>query len=121
MASCPGAGQALTRPQLGVDVRGGSEMIGHALSTGIATNPDHATLSMDWKNAFNELDRGEIRKVIAKRQPSLLLYTVWAYRHSSRLFVRSFPEETLPILSEQGVRQGYACAAYYCAAETRHS
>ena len=57
MASCPGAGQALAPLQLGVGVRGGGEIIGHALSAGIANNPDYATLSMDWKNAFNELDQ----------------------------------------------------------------
>lgn len=115
MASCPGAGQALAPLQLGVGVRGGSQIIGHALNTGIATNPDYATLSMDWKNAFNELDRGEMLKAVAKRQPSMLPYAVWAYRHSSRLFVRGFPQGTPPILSERGVRQGDACAAYYFA------
>ena len=45
----------------------------------------------------------------------MLPYAVWAYRHSSRLFVHGFPEGTPPISLERGVRQGDACAAYYFA------
>ena len=103
MAPCLGAGQALAPLELGVGVRGGSQTTGHALNTSIANNPDYATLSMDWTNVFNELDRGEMLKAVAKRQPIMLPYAVWAYRHSSHLFVRGFPEGTPPILSERGM------------------
>ena len=39
MAARPGAGRALAPLQLGVGVKGGSQIIGHALSSGIAADP----------------------------------------------------------------------------------
>ena len=59
---------------------------------------------MDWKNAFNELDRGETLKAFAKRHPGMLTYTMWANRQPSHLAVIGTPEETPLVLSEWAVR-----------------
>lgn len=67
MASCPGAGHALAPQQLGVVVRGGSQIIGHAISSAIATNPDCVIVQLDWTNAFNNLKREAMLAAIAKR------------------------------------------------------
>ena len=101
--------------QLGVGVRGGSQIIGHALSSGIAADPDCVTVQLDWRNAFNSVSRSAMLEAIGKRQPSMLPFAIWAYRQPSRLFVSGAPEGTAPIMSEQGVRQGDPLGTlYFC-------
>ena len=71
MAICPRAGQDLATRELDVGVRGGGQFVCHALNTGIATNRDYATISMDRKNLFNGLDRGEMLKAVAMCHPGV--------------------------------------------------
>ena len=101
-----GTGQALAPLQLGVSIRGGSQCIGHALKAGIAADPDCVTAQLDFKNAFNCLDRTAMLKAIAKRQPRALAFATWAYQHASELIVNGAPDGTPPIMSQSGVRQG---------------
>ena len=68
MASCHEAGQALAPLQHGVGVCRGSQIIVHALSTGIKTNSDYAILSTDWKHTFNELQQTNLIKVKCSNQ-----------------------------------------------------
>ena len=119
MASCPGAGQALAPLQLGVGVRGGSQIIGHAISSGIAADPDCVTLQLDWRNAFNSISRSAMLEAIAKRQPTMLPFATWAYRQPSRLIVSGAPAGTPPIMSERGVRQGDPCGPLFFALTTQ--
>ena len=70
MAACPGAGQALAPLQLGVGVRGGSQIIGHAISSGIAADPNCVTLQLDYRNAFNSICRSSMLKAVEKRVPA---------------------------------------------------
>ena len=115
MASCPGAGQALAPLQLGVGVRGGSQIIGHALSSDIAADPDCVTLQLDYRNAFNSLSRTHMLEAIKKLQPSMLPFAQWSYCRPSRLHINGAPPVTLPIMSECGVRQGDPCGPLFLA------
>ena len=115
MAACPDAGRILAPLQLGVGVRGGSQLVGHALRAGMAADPDCVTVQLDYRNAFNTLARGAMLAAVAKRQPSMLPFAAWTYRHPSRLLVSGAPDETPPILSECGVRQGDPCGMLYFA------
>ena len=75
--------------------------------------PSHTQHGLE--DAFNELDHGEMLRADTKCQACMLPYTLWSYRHSDSRFVRVLPEGTPLILSEQGVRQGDACPAFYFA------
>jgi Reverse transcriptase (RNA-dependent DNA polymerase) len=119
MASCPGAGQALAPLQLGVGVRGGSQIIGHALSSGISADPDCVTVQLDYRNAFNSLSRTHMLEAIGKHQPSLLPFAQWSYCRASRLHISGAPPGTLPIMSECGVRQGDPCGPLFFALTTQ--
>jgi hypothetical protein len=119
MAAQPGAGRALAPLQLGVGVKGGSQIIGHALVSGIAANPDCVTVQLDFRNAYNCLDRGAMLKSVKKRQPGMLPFAAWAYRQPSRLIVSGAPEGTTPIMSECGVRQGDPCGGLYFSLTTQ--
>jgi hypothetical protein len=106
MAACPGAGQALAPLQLGVGVKGGSQILGHAIRTGVAADPSCVTIQLDFRNAYNTLGRGPALAAITKKQPSLALYANWVYRQRSRLFAAGAPAGTPPVWSECGLRQG---------------
>ena len=119
MAARPGAGRALAPLQLGVRVKGGSQIIGHALSSGIAADPDCVTLQLDFRNAFNSLSRDAMLAAVAKCQPALLPFAAWAYRQPSRLIMTRAPEHAAPITSECGVRQGDPCGGLFFSLTTQ--
>jgi hypothetical protein len=119
MAACPGAGAALAPLQLGVGVKGGSQIIGHALRTGIETDPDCVTLQMDFQNAFNTVSRSAMLAAVAERQPGLLPFAIWGYQQPSRLLVDGAPEGEAPIMSECGVRQGDPCGGLFFSLTTQ--
>lgn len=119
MAACPDAGRTLAPLQLGVGVSGGSHIIGHAISAGIAADPECVTIQLDWRNAFNSISRGAMLNAIAARQPTLLPFAAWTYKQAGRLFVDGMPEGTPPILSECGVRQGDPCGVLYFSITTQ--
>jgi hypothetical protein len=106
MASCPFAGPSLAPLQLGVGVKGGSQIIGHALRTGIAADSECVTVQLDFRNAFNSVRRGPMLDAIAQQEGALLAFAAWKYGQPSRLFPVGAPEGTPPIMSQDGIRQG---------------
>jgi hypothetical protein len=117
--ACPGIGAALAPMQLGVDVRGGSEIVGHSITAGIAADPDGVTVQTDYGNAFNTLWRTPLLAAVAKHAPPLLPLATWAYAQPSRLLVHGAPAGTAPIQSQCGVRQGDAMASLLFALTTQ--
>ena len=67
-------------------------------------------MQLDYRNAFNTLDREAMLAAVAERQPSLLPFVAWEYKQASRLIVRGAPEGTPPIMSQSGLRQGSVLA-----------
>jgi hypothetical protein len=106
MATCPSAGPALAPLQLGVGVKGGSQIIGHALRSGITADPECVTVQLDFRNAFNSVHRGPMLEAIAEHEGALLAFATWKYGQSSRLLPVGAPEGTPPIQSQDGIRQG---------------
>jgi hypothetical protein len=106
MAACPGAGPALAPLQLGVGVKGGSQILGHSLRAGIAADPECVTVQVDFRNAFNTIHRGALLKAIAEQQSGLSAMAEWTYGQHSRLLPVGAPEGTPPIMSQEGLRQG---------------
>ena len=119
MAACPDAGRSLAPLQMGVGVKGGSQIIGHAIRAGIVANPDVVTVQLDYRNAFNSLSRTAMLAAIAKRQPTLLPFATWSYRQPSSLIIPWAPAGSAPIMSECGVRQGDPCGVLYFSLTTQ--
>ena len=65
----------------------------------------HVT-SLDFRNAFNTLNRGDMAKSIKKHAPGLWKVAKWAYNESSNLVFGGLEGAPEVILSSQGVRQG---------------
>ena len=118
LAACPAAGPSLAPLQLGVGVRGGAQIVGHAVA---ASLPDKSiiTMKVDVRNAFNSLDRELMLQEIAQRWPALSPYAAWAYGHGSALYVDHLPPllqaDGVSIQSEKGVRQGDPCGPLFFA------
>jgi hypothetical protein len=55
-----------------VGVLRGKQMIGHAICTGMYTNPSCVTLQVDWQNTFNTLPRDHMLVVVEERCHALL-------------------------------------------------
>jgi hypothetical protein len=53
--ACSDLGRSLAPLQLGVEVPGGAESVGHALRSALDAHPTHLLLSLDCKNAFNSV------------------------------------------------------------------
>jgi hypothetical protein len=106
MAACPGVGVGLAPLQLGVGIKGGSQILGHAIRTGTAADPECVTVQLDFRNAYNTLDRGAMLEAVKRLAPSLLPFAVWEYRQHSRLFAAGALPGTPPIMSQLGVKQG---------------
>jgi hypothetical protein len=48
LAACPNAGRSLAPLQLAVGISGSSQIVGHALRTGMAADPGCITVQIDW-------------------------------------------------------------------------
>jgi hypothetical protein len=72
MAACPDTVPALAPLQVGVGVKGGAHVLGHAVRAGTLAHPDDVTLQLEFKNAFNSLSRKAMLKAVAARAPQLL-------------------------------------------------
>ncbi|GJT69080.1 reverse transcriptase domain-containing protein [Tanacetum coccineum] len=90
--------------QFGVGVSGGGEAILHVVNRLIEGRGDDVGLSMllvDFKNAFNLVDRGVMLQEVRLRCPSISRWVKFCYSNPARLY---YGEHTL--LSCQGVQQG---------------
>ena len=103
LAACPNAGSGLAPLQVAVGIRGGSQVVGHALRAGMSADPGCVTVQIDWQNAFNTLRRDRMLAAVEQRCPALLPMVAWAYSRHGRLLVQGSDEV---VLSRSGVRQG---------------
>jgi hypothetical protein len=103
LAARPDAGKSLSPLQLGVGIRGGSQVAGHALQAGIAADPGCITVQIDWQNAFNTLRRDRMLAAVEERCQALLPMVAWAYKQPSRLLVHQAPG--VVIYSQSGVQR----------------
>jgi hypothetical protein len=58
--SLPGSGEQPDPLEVGVGIRGGSQIVGHALQAGIAADPGYVPVQIDWQNVFNTLRRARM-------------------------------------------------------------
>lgn len=103
------ATQYVGRHQYGVAYPGGVEAPVHAVRELHDSGQLRAVVSLDWRNAFNSLDRVHTALLIADRAPALARLYEWSYREDSVLVLpRAFEKAGLPasLLSQAGVRQG---------------
>ena len=88
--------------QVGVGVRGGSEAAVHTARAYLESClPDSGILKLDFKNAFNCIQRDSFLECVALHVPELLPLLISAYSAPSLL---SFGQYV--IASEEGVQQG---------------
>jgi hypothetical protein len=104
LAACPEASRTLSPLQVAVGVRGGSQVVGHALRAGMAAAPASVTVQVDWQNAFNTLRRDKMLAAVQQRCPALLPLATWAYGRHSHLIIQQSPGAM--VSSQSGVRQG---------------
>lgn len=105
LASLPEVGPSLQPHQLGVGVRGGAQIVGHAVRAGAAA-ADTVTLQVDIKNAFNSVSREAVLQQVFERAPGLGPWAAFAYGTPSTLYVDGAPADSTPLSSSDGVRQG---------------
>ena len=117
-------GIELTPDQVGVGIKGGGELVAHAISLlkDIIATRRHANdwafeeaerlldlvdpyclLAIDFVNAFNCIRRGRIWEQILITAPELARYFEWAYKGSADLF---YSDGSKAGVSSTGVRQG---------------
>ena len=93
--------------QLAVGVRGGTQTAGIIIHALRDANAGHATLQLDVKNAFNELDRGAMLKAAKQFGPSLYGFAAALYGNGKQdlsYFLEGTVVETIEC--ETGVTQG---------------
>lgn len=96
-------GKYLYPVQLGFGTKQGCEAAVHATRTYVtmSTGTEKVLLKIDFRNAFNSIERDVMLHEVKKKTPSLYHYFWQCYRNSSLLF---YGEES--ILSEIGAQQG---------------
>jgi hypothetical protein len=99
----PGIADNLRPLQLGVNTPQATELIAHSARLFLQDhNNEGAMLQIDFKNAFNSIDRITMLDTIWNVCPSLAPWAQWCYGHPSNLIVS--PQCSL--LSSEGVQQG---------------
>ena len=88
-------------PQLGVGVPGGVEVAVHATRAHALEHPDHVILRVDFRNAFNSVDRAAVFEATLEHAPALYHWVASCYSGPTTLFTWA-----RPIPSSQGVPQG---------------
>ena len=104
--ACGVPGTSFLPLQLGVGVPGGAQCMSHAITAYLRKHVHHVAVQLDWKNAFNSLDRTAMVKAVAERAPSLSRFVRWAYARPSPLLVGYEPGEQRVLFSQTGTRQG---------------
>lgn len=105
LATLPNVGPSLQPHQLGVGVRGGAQIVGHAVRAG-CNSADMVTVQVDICNAFNSVSRNVVLEQVFDRVPALGPWAAFAYGTPSKLYVDGAPAGSAPLLSCDGVRQG---------------
>ena len=102
--------------QFGVLTRSGTETVIHAIRESLMTKHAMAHLSLDFKNAYNLLNRPHIANEIAKYAPSHLGYFRLLYQHTAALYCTDQSNDRIIRLSSAtGLRQGDVLAPlWYC-------
>ena len=97
----------------GVGCPGGVEVIAHSLRDTLRRHKDSdlALLKIDFKNAFNLLERDAFVRAVSVRFPALERWTRWCYESSPMLIY----DHARLFLSECGVQQGDPLGQlYFC-------
>jgi hypothetical protein len=96
--------QSLYPVQLGVGVRGATELIAHGVNYFLheSRNPSLVLLQLDFKNAFNACNRSLIIEQTRLRAPQLSHWVELLYTSEATLQV----SESVHLLSREGVQQG---------------
>jgi hypothetical protein len=84
-------GASLQPHQLGVGVRGGAQIVGHA-ARACSENAETVTLQVDIMNAFNSVSRNAVLEQVFEHVPSLGPYAAFLYGTPSPLYVDGAPE-----------------------------
>lgn len=98
-------GRSLAPLQVGVGTRGGAEAVGHSVRAALEADEESMVVTLDARNAFNEIHRSVIFEAVKQRCPALLPLVQFSYGGPTPLFVRGAAPGTV-IESQRGVRQG---------------
>ena len=102
--------------QYGVGVRGGAEcLIHHARNWLHTAPPDHGLLQLDFRNAYNSLNRNHMLSAIAHHCPILSHYATACYGNPATLFASGFTIE-----SQEGQHQGCPLGPLFFAISVIH-
>ena len=88
MEACPTKGSYLLPYQFGVGVAGGAQCVGHAVKAGVLAHPEHVTIQVDFKYAFNLLCRASMLNAVRKRAPGLAKFAASLYSKHSEFWSR---------------------------------
>lgn len=99
----------LASTQFGVNTKGGVEpvirLVDRAMKKDTPVEYRYVT-SLDFRNAFNTLQRKMIVSGLAKHAPTIYRCAKWAYNDPTPLVVPGAPPSSRPLVSSEGVRQG---------------
>ena len=95
-------GQNIPPVQLGVGVPRGPEILALAMRLALERHPEWVALKLDFRNAFNRVNRAAMLRAVRDRLPHLLPWVLWCYRTPSHLRFG----DLAPLLSAEGVQQG---------------
>jgi hypothetical protein len=87
VSACPDIGLSLKPLQLGVDVQGGSEAMGHVLCSALDANAKRVVVQIDFKTAFNSVFRATLVVAVTQHHPQLLPLVSWVNGQLSNLWV----------------------------------
>ena len=98
--------KVLAPHQVGVGLRGGTEVVGWASQ--LARLSGHCIMSVDARNAFNSVSRRQILRECAQHVPALLPLSCWALAAPTPLWLRDSKKgATWVMASATGVPQGW--------------
>ena len=109
MCKINGKCETLLRPhQLGVGTPKGAEAAVHAIRAYVKSpeTKNKVLLKVDMKNAFNNVRRDVILKLVKTHTPEIFQYVYQCYSTSSSLFFASYSEDGCVLESKEGVQQG---------------
>lgn len=96
-------GQELLPLQLGVGMKGGSEIAGRLAQVMLDADPSMAVINLDISNSFNTIPRKLMWLGVCQTCPSQCRWFQWAYGSPTEL---RLSDESMACMSETGSRQG---------------